>query len=104
VIYQVFQDSAVAQWEQVRFYVDPKSDFNDDPLCDPAVTPAGENSDDTSWSPYWWTPTCPASQDPTSSTFQAVLFLDGGVVVNYKVRLASRRVARDASILASARG
>jgi hypothetical protein len=82
-MYQVFSDSAVAQWEQVRFYVDPQGDSGD-PLCDPAVTPAGENSDDTSWSPYWWTPTCPASQDPTSSTFQAVLFADGGVMYNYK--------------------
>ena len=84
VIYQVFDDSMVAQWEQVRFYVDPAADSGD-PLCDPAVTPAGEDGDDTSWSPYWWTPTCPASQDPTSFTFQAIIFASGGVRYNYKL-------------------
>ena len=84
MIYQVFPDAATVQWEQVRNYVDPPADYNNDPLCDPAVTPAGENNDDTSWSPYWWTPTCPASQDPTSFTFQATLFPDGGVIFSYK--------------------
>ena len=84
MIYQVFPDAVTVQWEQVRNYVDPPADYNNDPLCDPAVTPAGENNDDTSWSPYWWTPTCPASQDPTSFTFQAIIFADGGVRYNYK--------------------
>jgi hypothetical protein len=87
VLYQVFADSMVAQWEQVRFYVDPAADSGD-PLCDPAVTPAGEGTDespyDNSWAPYWWTPACPASQDPTTSTFQAILFGDGSLQFNYK--------------------
>jgi hypothetical protein len=84
VMYQVFDDAAVVQWEKVENYVDPWAGGNE--LCDPAVTPAGENGDDTSWSPYWWTPTCPASSDPVlpTHTFQAILFPDGGVMLSYK--------------------
>jgi hypothetical protein len=88
VMYQVFDDAAVVQWEKVENYVDPWAGGN--ALCDPAVTPAGEGTDespyDNSWSPYWWTPTCPASSDPVlpTHTFQAILFPDGGVMLSYK--------------------
>eukprot|EP01051_Picozoa_sp_SAG22_P008554 SAG22_NODE_658_length_8076_cov_4.575279_5_plen_631_part_00 len=71
IIYQVFATAAIVQWEQVRNYVDP-------PGGDPAYSPGCD--DDANF----WTPLCPASQDPTSSTFQAVMFMDGGVMYSYK--------------------
>ena len=62
VFYKVFESSVIVQWDNVRNYVAPPANYNNDPRCDPTVTPGGWAGDDTSWSPYWWTPTCPASQ------------------------------------------
>ena len=70
VVYQVFTDAAIIQWEQVRYYVDPDPTSTQFPGCADSAN--------------WWTSLCPASQDPTSNTFQAVLFADGGVMFSYK--------------------
>eukprot|EP01051_Picozoa_sp_SAG22_P008552 SAG22_NODE_658_length_8076_cov_4.575279_3_plen_989_part_00 len=80
VMYQTYADSVVVQWEQVRNYVSPG--FAMEPggvaLGLDQVFPGCADSDN------YWTPACPASQDPTSSTFQAVMFSDGGVTFSYK--------------------